>query len=50
MGSRSPFDAREIYTCGYTSLASQNDMVEGYFEICGRVGRERCPLAGGLEG
>jgi pimeloyl-ACP methyl ester carboxylesterase len=49
-GIRSPFDAREIYTWGYTSLASQNDMVEGYFEICERVGRERCPLAGGLEG
>lgn len=50
-GIRSPFDAREIYTWGYTSLASQNDMVEGYFSICERVGRERCPLAAtGLEG
>ena len=44
-GIRSPFDAREIYTWGYTSLASQNDVVEGYFAICELVGRERCPLA-----
>jgi len=46
-GIRSPFDAREIYNWGYTSLASQNDMVEGYFAICEAVGKERCPLAGG---
>lgn len=45
-GIRSPFDAREIYEWGYTSLASQNDMVEGYFEICEKVGKSRCPLAG----
>ena len=45
-GIRSPFDAREIYKWGYTSLASQNDMVEGYFKICEKVGKSRCPLAG----
>lgn len=45
-GVRSPFDAREIYEWGYTSLASQNDMVEGYFNICENVGASRCPLAG----
>jgi pimeloyl-ACP methyl ester carboxylesterase len=49
-GIRSPFDAREIYDWGYTSLASQNDMVEGYFEICEKVGKSRCPLAGSEEG
>lgn len=49
-GIRSPFDAREIYTWGYTSLASQNDAFDGYFEICERVGKERCPLATGREG
>lgn len=46
-GIRSPIDAREIYEWGYTSLASQNDMVEGYFEICEKAGEQRCPLAGG---
>jgi len=45
-GIRSPLDAREIYEWGYTSLASQNDMFDGYFEICDKVGAERCPLAG----
>lgn len=49
-GIRSPFDAREIYEWGYTSLASQNDMVEGYFAICETVGSSRCPLAGSEEG
>lgn len=45
-GIRSPLDARELYEWGYTSLASQNDMVDGYFEICEKVGKTRCPLAG----
>ncbi|KAI9736506.1 MAG: hypothetical protein M1818_006016 [Claussenomyces sp. TS43310] len=45
-GIRSPLDAREIYAWGYTSLASQNDIFEGYFEICEKVGPSRCPLAG----
>jgi pimeloyl-ACP methyl ester carboxylesterase len=45
-GIRSPFDAREIFEWGYTSLASQNDIFEGYFEICEKVGKARCPLAG----
>jgi pimeloyl-ACP methyl ester carboxylesterase len=49
-GIRSPLDAREIYEWGYTSVASQNDMVEGYFEICEKVGKERCPLAGSEKG
>ncbi|MCJ1408224.1 hypothetical protein MMC19_002298 [Ptychographa xylographoides] len=49
-GIRSPFDAREIYTWGYTSLASADDVVDGYFDICEQVGPERCPLATGHEG
>ncbi|MCJ1357966.1 MAG: hypothetical protein MMC33_007963 [Icmadophila ericetorum] len=49
-GIRSPFDAREIYQWGYTSLASQNDVLEGYFEICEKVGKLRCALAGSEKG
>jgi pimeloyl-ACP methyl ester carboxylesterase len=45
-GIRSPFDAREVYEWGYTSVASQNDVFEGYFSICEKVGKSRCPLAG----
>ena len=45
-GIRSPLDAREVYNWGYTSVASQNDVFEGYFEVCEKVGESRCPLAG----
>lgn len=45
-GIRSPFDARELYEWGYTSLASQTDVFDGYFEICDEVGKHRCPIAG----
>ena len=49
-GIRSPFDARELYEWGYTSLASQDDVMEGYFEICDKVGESRCALAGSKNG
>ncbi|MCJ1326207.1 hypothetical protein MMC10_002871 [Thelotrema lepadinum] len=49
-GIRSPFDARELYQWGYTSLASQDDVMEGYFEICDKVGESRCALAGSKKG
>lgn len=44
-GIRSPLDARELYEWGYTSLASQDDVFNGYLEICDKVGKERCTLA-----
>ena len=46
-GVRSPLDSREVFEWGYTSLASQDGTMEGLFEICDRVGRERCAIAGG---
>ncbi|MCJ1474357.1 hypothetical protein MMC13_003015 [Lambiella insularis] len=49
-GIRSPFDAREVYKWGYTSLASLNDVVDGYFSICEEVGKAQCPLATGHVG
>lgn len=45
-GIRSPLDAREIYEWGYTSVASQMDVFDGFFSICEKVGPSRCPLAG----
>lgn len=48
-GIRSPFDAREVYEWGLTSLSSVNDMVEGYFHICEQVGEHRCSLANGQD-
>lgn len=44
-GIRSPLDARELYNWGYTSLASQDDVFDGYFSICDAVGPKRCPIA-----
>ena len=45
-GIRSPLDSREVFEWGYTSLASQDDVMNGYFEICDEVGKARCSLAG----
>jgi len=50
MVSSTPFDAGQIYEWGYISLASQNDMAEGYFERSEKVGASRCPLAGFKKG
>jgi pimeloyl-ACP methyl ester carboxylesterase len=44
-GIRSPFDSREIFEWGFTSLASSTDVADGYFDICEKVGGDRCPLA-----
>lgn len=44
-GIRSPFDAREVFSWVYSSLQSQDDVFDGYFDICDKVGQQRCPLA-----